>query len=288
MNRQQELEEMRTRYNGISPTDAEKAAFIRNINNACASSRQPRLAAWKKTAIGIAAALAVLVAVPNVSPSAAQALGSLPVLGPVFQVVTFRDYQYDSERFQAQVEVPQIINDQYGAAVEAINADIAAAADELIAEFEMNVEDGRGYEYVSMNSKVVCDDERWFTLQVSLYQTAGAGGNESQRCYTIDKTTGQWVRLNEIFADPDAALTAISENIKAQMREQMAADDNIIYWLDDPEFPEANFEQVRADQSFCFTASGDLIIYFDRYEVAPGYMGCPEFTIPAAEVPEIK
>ena len=71
----------------------------------------------------------------------------------------------------------------------------------------------------------------------------------------------------------------ISDNIKLQMREQMAADEANKYFLDEKDFPEFNFTAITPDADFYFNHEGELVIAFDEYEVAPGYMGAPEFVI---------
>ena len=59
-----------------------------------------RWAAWA------AAALALFIAVPTVSPTAAAAMAEVPVLGAIVRVVTFRDYTYDDGHHSADVSVP--------------------------------------------------------------------------------------------------------------------------------------------------------------------------------------
>ena len=53
----------------------------------------------------------------------------------------------------------------------------------------------------------------------------------------------------------------------------------ITYWLDS-ETPEWDFQSVREDSTFYVNEKGNLVIVFDEYEVAPGYMGSVEFEIP--------
>ena len=60
----------------------------------------------------------------------------------------------------------------------------------------------------------------------------------------------------------------------------MQKDDSIVYWLNDTEIPDSNFQSIKDDQNFYFNKDGQLVISFDEYEVAPGYMGAVEFTIP--------
>ena len=50
----------------------------------------------------------LLVVLPNVSASAAEALEQVPVLGPLVQVVTLRNYLYDDGHSFANVSVPQV------------------------------------------------------------------------------------------------------------------------------------------------------------------------------------
>ena len=61
-----------------------------------------------------AAAVALLILLPNTGADIAYAMGNIPVIGKLFQAVTFRDYQYESERFDANVEVPQIVIEDKG------------------------------------------------------------------------------------------------------------------------------------------------------------------------------
>ena len=55
---------------------------------------------------------------------------------------------------------------------------------------------------------------------------------------------------------------------------------NMVYWTEEESKINVAFRQIAEDQNFYFNADGDLVIVFGKYEVAPGYMGCPEFTIP--------
>ncbi|WP_334309184.1 RsiV family protein [Clostridioides difficile] len=40
-----------------------------------------------------------------------------------------------------------------------------------------------------------------------------------------------------------------------------------------------DFESINKYQDFYFNKDGNLVISFDEYEVAPGYMGAVEFVI---------
>ena len=130
-----------------------------------------------------------------------------------------------------------------------------------------------------MSQEVVTDNAQYYTVKLSVLETE-ASGYEHNQFYTIDKQTGNVVALADLFAEGSDYISVISENIKTQMREQMVADEDVIYFLDDEDMTEFNFQSITEQTNFYFNESGELVIAFDEYEVAPGYMGAPEFVIP--------
>lgn len=251
-----------------------------------------------------AAAVATLIILPNTGANVAHAMGSLPVVGKLFQAVTFRDYQYASDRFDANVEVPQIVVDDIGEAgtgtdsaedagteqsagetsnplqetVEQINFDIEEVTNQLIEEFQASADLGESYGSLEIHHETVTNNDRYFTLKLSLYQGAGSG-YESYKFYTIDKKTGKQIQIGDLFREGSNYNELISENIKDQMRAQMAEDENKIYWVDYEDVPDWNWSGLKEDQNFYFDEDGNIVVVFDEYEVAPGYMGASEFTV---------
>ena len=65
------------------------------------------------------------------------------------------------------------------------------------------------------------------------------------------------------------------------MRSQMDNDSSKIYWLDDSVIGK-DYVAVTPEHNFFWNENGDLVIVFDKYEVAPGAMGTPEFTVDKA------
>ena len=247
--------------------------------------------------IAVAAALAIIIT-PNVSANAAYAMSQIPILGNVIKMITVREYNYDSERFEAKIKEAQLVqeevveNDMDSAvkeqtkeSLQTINEDIGAMTDRLIAQFEADVELGESYGGVYMEPQVVTDTDTWFTIRIVVTQVAGSG-SEYEYFYHIDKTTGKIASLKDLFIDGADYMTPISEDIKKQMREQMAEDENLYYWVDD-EITEWNFQSIKEDQNFYLNEDGQIVICFDEYEVAPGYMGLVQFTIDNSVVSDI-
>ena len=67
------------------------------------------------------------------------------------------------------------------------------------------------------------------------------------------------------------------------------ADDMMFYWVEgvEEEGLVDLFEKISKEQSFYINSEGKLVISFDKYEVAPGYMGIQEFVIPTEVISEI-
>ena len=162
--------------------------------------------------------------------------------------------------------------------MQAVNQDMEATVDELIRQFEDTLSE-EGYHGLHVSQEIVTDNAQYYTVKLSVLETE-ASGYEHNQFYTIEKQTGNVVTLSDLFAEESDYLSVISENIKNQMREQMAADEEVKYFLDDEDMPEFNFQGITEQTNFYFNENGELVIAFDEYEVAPGYMGAPEFVIP--------
>lgn len=256
-----------------------------------------------KAALAAAAVVAAFVILPNTSAGVAHAMEQIPVIGKLVEVVTFRNYQYEDERNQADIEVPEIVpqsvtdtvaeesatgvQENLQKSADEINAEIQKISDQFVKEFEENLQTEGGYQDVIVKSEVVSTTQDYFTLKLICYQGAGSGA-EWNYYYTIDLNTGERLQLKDLFYEGADYITPISENIKEQMKEQMAADENKIYWLDDPEVPEWNFEHITDETAFYLNENGNIVISFNEGDVAPMYMGVVTFEIPNEVVRDIR
>ncbi len=254
--------------------------------------------------IKIAAAAAVLagtfVILPNTSATVAHAMEQIPIIGPLVEVVTFRDYEYETERNKADIEVPEIkpveiesngaedreVQEKLDKTAEEINAEIQKITDDLIQEFEANLDEEMGHQDLLVKSEILTTTPEYFTLKLICYQGAGSG-YEWNYFYTIDLNTGERLKLKDIFVEGADYITPISENIKEQMRAQMEADENVYYWLDD-EIEEWNFKAITEETSFYLNEKGNVVIGFNEGDVAPMYMGTVEFEIPGEALEGIR
>lgn len=239
----------------------------------------------------VAAAAAISVALPNVNGDIAKAMENIPVLGKYFEIVTFRDYEYKDEHNQAEVSIPKIEVEESAVqqekdTAESINKSVEEYAQGFIEQFEANLaSQEEGYQGLDISYDVITDTQKWLTIKVTALEVQ-ASGYEQAKFYNVDKTTGKEVALADLFAEGSDYVGIISENILAQMKEQMAEDEEKSYFFegngrDMTGMEEFNFKQIKEDQNFYKNEKGELVIAFDEYEVAPGYMGAVEFIIPS-------
>lgn len=271
------LESLKQEYNNIPVPEAAKARIMSGIQKGKTMNKKhnPFFRILRTTGTTAAAAVVALAIVTNVSPTIANAMTNLPVIGAITKVVTLRTYEDKTNHFEAKVDIPEI-----DSAPEAVNRSIEDYANELIAQYEKELRESQGEGSYSLTStyKVVTDTDKYLCLRIDTTLVM-ASGTEYTKVFAIDKTTGNIVPLSALFKDRPEMLTAISDNIKEQMKAQMAADSSVTYFIES-DMPEWDFKELNGDESFYFNEKGELVITFDETEVAPAYMGAVEFTIP--------
>lgn len=272
---------MKQDYKNIPVPEDAKNRVLAGIEAAKKEKRSNNMIKFsKRTGMTAAAAMLTITVMANISPITASAMEQIPVIGSIAKVVTFRTFEDADENHEAKIDVPQVSID--GNENAAVNKSIEDYANELIAEYEKEVtesQNGEGHYSVTSTYQVVTDTDRYLSLRINTTVTM-ASGAESVKIYTIDKTTGEVVILSGLLNENPELLTAVSNNIKQQMTEQMAADDSKTYFYSSGEDAAEDFQGLTGEESFYFNQDGLLVIVFDEYAVAPGYMGVVEFTIP--------
>ena len=313
MTEQEQLRQLQEEYENMIIPEAGRERLQAGIDRARMEKKRAEHARRRSAWTAVAAAVVVMIALPNTNIQIAHAMENIPLLGGFFRLVTVRQYNYSDENHNAEVELAQInygedagegasvgevaaapegtaagsvegVGQEAAVAnlsedgVEAVNQDMEATVEELIRQFEDTLSE-EGYHGLHVTQEIVTDNERYYTVKLSVLETE-ASGYEHNQFYTIDKQTGNVVTLEDLFAEGSDYISAISENIKTQMQEQMAADEGVIYFLDNDDMPEFNFQGITEQTNFYFNEKDELVIAFDEYEVAPGSMGTPEFVIP--------
>lgn len=279
---------------------------VEQMKNAIAKAKNEnkktrRIRIWKYTAAAAAAIAVTITVLPNTSSDIAYAMSRIPILSKWVEVVTLKEYEYDNGRQTADIKIPGVevtfpteqtesessdIKATLKKTSDEINEEIKSISMKLIDEFKEGLKQKEGYQTMQVESEVISTTEDYFTLKLICYQAAGSGYEENH-FYTIDLKTGERVKLKDLFKEGSDYITAISENIKKQMKEQMAADENVIYNLDS-DIPEWDFKAITDETSFYLNDKQEIVICFNEGDVAPMYMGCVEFVIPEKILSDIR
>lgn len=164
----------------------------------------------------------------------------------------------------------------------AMNTHFEEMANGIIEEFEtavatteenMNGEDGPhfGYQY---GYEILADTEDYFTFKTVAFFSAGSSMTSSE-FWTLNKNTGNLVQWEDVV--PEGGMEKIHGQIKNEMTAANKTNGSM-YFTDDETLTFA-LVNVPAYHHWYLNKDGKLVIAFDKYEVAVGAMGTPEFVI---------
>lgn len=238
--------------------------------------QKPRI---MRSIASIAACMAILLigVMPNISTAYAAAVVDIPIFGDLVRVFTIRNYFYEDDRHELNAEIPEVSDPQNEDAGNLINKDINELTSAVISKFyhELEISSVSGYGSVHIDYETLTNTEQWFTLKLTVSEIKGSS-DTSSKYYHIDRTTGSYIIFADLFDEKH--YTALEELIMTQMKNQMAQSENITYWIEDSEIGE-DFITLNANQNFYFKENGNLVLVYNKYEVGPGSMGCPEFEL---------
>ena len=235
-------------------------------------------------AASVAAVFTVLIVGANTSQVFAATLSKVPVVGSIVKVLTFREYAVNEGTFNADIKVPAIQGTENKTLENSLNEKYLEEGKSLYEGFNADMEElkknGGGHLGVDSGYEVKTDTDRILSIGRYTVNTV-ASSSTTMKYDTIDKKNEILITLPSLFKD-DSYVDIISENIKKQMVEQNKADSDQYYWVEGIEQDSSMelFDKIAKDQNFYINPEGKLVISFDKYEVAPGYMGVVEFVIP--------
>lgn len=228
------------------------------------------------------AAAAILFTVGlNTNPAMAKNLADVPVIGQVVKVLTFTEYEMVKDEYTAEIQVPQISGSS--ADIEALNEKYAQEGKILYEQFKTEIEEMEAGN-MAVNSGYVIETDTDEILSVGRYVEVIVASSSSVMQYTtIDKQAETVITLPSLFKD-DRYVEIISRYLEDEMRRKMIeTKGDEMYWVGGTEWHDESFgvfEGISPEQNFYITEAGKLVISFDEYEAAPGFMGLVTFEIP--------
>ncbi|PTA82218.1 anti-sigma factor [Bacillus sp. Nf3] len=245
-------------------------------------NKKPYFQQWT---IGLVAAAALFVTTVNVSPQAARAISEVPIIGELVKVVTFTEFKKSDQGTNIDLKTPHVSGLGDGTLQDSLNQKYLAENKKLYQDFEKET---KGYKngHLSVESGYEVKTNNDQVLSLGRYKvTTQASAAEEMTYDTVDKKNHVLITLPSLFKD-ERYIDVISENIKEQMKNQMKEDSNKMYWIGKQDMADP-FKKIKPDQNFYINSKGKLVISFNEYDVAPGYMGVVEFTIPTSVLKDI-
>ena len=272
------IDELKTQYENIYASDQLK----QNVNKILKRKKFP---VFLKITAAVAAFILSFTAFFNFFPNFAEAAAEIPVIGTLVRVITFGKYENKDQGYEAKIITPKIEGLLDKDLENRLNNDFKENAEEIIKAYENDVKELKkeyGEETIHMGVAsdyiIKTDTDRILSLDVYILYTAGSSSTK-HTFYTIDKKTGKLLSLSGLFKNGADYISPISEYIKEEMKRLNAEEDGL-FWVNPEEDFFESFEKIKENQNFYINDRCELVICFDKYEVAAGAQGCPEFVIP--------
>lgn len=194
--------------------------------------------------------------------------------------ITERTLVYSNDYIYVNIRYPEISGMADTALQSDINEQVYAylqdKAHDIESSSQEDAESDPHAEYsLDSNYQIKRNDGGILSIRINInYYNGGAStGSDCDFINVINTNPAQHPVLEDLFAPGVDYTTALNERISAVI----AAD---------PYGSDFNFESVSSSQWYYLTDTS-LVIVFQRYSIAPGAVGEPEFSIPLAELSAI-
>lgn len=251
--------------------------------------KTPKVRHFLQTA---AACAVIFIGSVNVSQTVALAMYDVPVLGNLARMVTFREYKYQDSYVEMDLHMPSLNNTGNAALEERINSAIEEKMRQVIdsnmldAQQRKTIAEEKGHTEEEIYQKGVFADAEVkyqqgdiLSFVITTLETAGSSDTQLY-CVNVNIQTGEDVTLADLLGKNYKK--RVDESIQEQIASRMKADENQVFFgfsQVDKEMGIEGFTGISEDQAFYINAEGNPVIVFQKYQIAPGYMGTPEFEI---------
>ncbi|MBA5270346.1 RsiV family protein [Enterococcus hirae] len=203
----------------------------------------------------------------------------LPLIGPVVKLILGKTLSDEA----IEIRVPQIStkDKENSQTIAGLNKKYFREGQENFAKAKVQYQDFKTNHFqVTGDYQKLLDDPRFLVIERKMTQTAADSYTE-KRYDTIDKKSGVVLSLPLLFKD-DQYLSVLTNEVKEQMQKNSKENPDQYYWTDD-DFKDGLIKKtplVTKDTKFYINRNHELVLVYDQFSIAPGYMGTPTFVIP--------
>ena len=232
-----------------------------------------------------AACFALVLAALNLSPTIARAAADVPVLGGLFQVLTFVDYNKTEDGIHYDVSVPKV--EAEGGLAQAVNDAIQEKVDQHLAKAQKDWDEyreaffatgGTEEDWAGREMDVIVDYEikSQTDSRVSFVVTFAEGwvaSMEERYYYNLDLSENRDLTLRDYLGEDWVNVC----NASIQKQIDASVDEEGFTFFFTPE--DGGFTTVDETTGFYVREDGTVVVCFPRYGIAAGAAGFPEFPI---------
>ena len=231
------------------------------------------------------ASFALFVVMVNSNSTFASSILEVPIIGDIARIFTIKEYKEEDELKLVDVKMPALENTGNTDLENRINYEILTKVNKKIEEAEKRAEEYRDAIIqtggsledfhpinVNIDYEVKYSTDEIVSFVISKFETLASAYNE-QDFYNIDITNGKELNLKDVLGADYKQI--VDDSIKKQIEERKKDTKNSYF-----DISGGGFNGIEDEyQNFYINENGNVVIVFQKYEIAPGYMGIQEFEI---------
>lgn len=219
----------------------------------------------------------------NVSSVFAKTLYEVPIVGEICKILTFREYSFENELEYVKITIPEIVNTGKSDLEIMVNLKIKEVIENLKTENEVRIKEyydafietgGKKEDFIpvgiDINYEIKQISDKYVSFIISQHETRFSAYNYNYY-YNIDIEKGHILTLEDLMGQ--------------QYREKItnSIEKTINSWSNEKKellFENLEIEDyITTNTNFYINNENELVIVFDKYQIAAGSMGEVEFVI---------
>lgn len=235
----------------------------------------------------LAASFSLFVVLLNTSESFAKSMEGVPIINALAEVFTVREYEENNDLDLIKAKIPAIKNTGNTDLEKRINYEIYTKINDVIEEAKNRAKEyqeavlatgGTLDDYIPLRVNVDYEIEYQDSDIVSFVITKSeslASAYTEQYFYNIDIENGKELNLKDVLGEKYKEIVDNEVEKQIEIR-QKESQDNMYFTKE-----EGGFSGIENEyHDFYINEDKKVVVVFQKYEIAPGYMGIQEFEIP--------
>lgn len=237
-----------------------------------------------KKVVGIAAVIIMTFILPlNIVPSYAKTVQQIPIIGELAKIFTFREYHFEDDIKYVDIKIPEFVHNGKTDLEKRVNQEIRKIINEEVKNAENHAKEyyeafvetgGNPKDFmpigINIDYEVKSISEDVVSFIITKNETF-ASAYFVEYFYNIDMESGRYLTLKDWLGNDykEKVVQNIKNTISSWSQEQK-----------DALFEDINIEDlINENTNFYINEENQVVVVFEKYEVAVGAAGRLEFLI---------